>query len=179
MEFLHREEAPLSPSQQEELDNVVINTAKNHLVGRRFTDITISADPVIQSIPYDIISGTGDGACGLFEANECDIVKVKEIKFLPVPQIYKDFKIHWRDIETSKKLGLPLDFSIAAAAAREVAVVENKFIFNGDTSLGYPGILNVEGKIFLRKEVHEKIYKSFKYLLVPLSYFFCRIKENT
>lgn len=156
MEFLHREEAPLSPSQWNELDNVVINTAKNHLVGRRFIEITISADPAIQSIPYDIISETENGACGLFESNECDIVKVKERKFLPIPQIYKDFKIHWRDIETSKKLGLPLDFSIAAAAAREVAVAEDKFIFNGDTSLGYPGILNIEGRNDIKKEDFSK-----------------------
>jgi uncharacterized linocin/CFP29 family protein len=162
MEFLHREEAPLNSLQWKELDKVVVNSAKSHLIGRRFIEITISADPAIQSIAYDTISGTTTGACGLFEGNECDIVKVKDRKFLPIPQIYKDFKIHWRDIETSKKLGIPLDFSVAAAAAKEVATAEDRFIFNGNKELGYPGILNVEGRNIIKKDNFSKEGGIFK-----------------
>jgi uncharacterized linocin/CFP29 family protein len=152
MEFLHREEAPLTESQWKEIDNTVIRTAKSNLVGRRFIEITPALDPAIQSVAYDIVSPSDTGACGLFGDKECDIVKVESRKFLPVPQIYKDFKIHWRDIETSKKLGIPLDMAVVAAAARQVAVAEDTFIFNGDKETGYPGLLNVEGRNQIKKE---------------------------
>ena len=152
MEFLHREEAPLTQEQWDLIDNTVINTVKANLVGRRFIEITPASYPAIQSVAYDVISSADSGACGLFGDKECDIVKVESRKFLPVPQIYKDFKIHWRDIETSKKLGVPLDTAVAAAAARQVALAEDMFIFNGDPQLGYPGLLNVEGRNEIEKE---------------------------
>ena len=31
--------------------------------------------------------------------------------------IHKDFRLHWRDLETAAQLGIPLDVSAAAAAA--------------------------------------------------------------
>lgn len=156
MEFLHREEAPLTENQWKEIDEAVIKTAKSNLVGRKFIEITPALDPAIQSVAYDVISSSDNGACGLFGDKECDIVKIKDRKFLPVPQIYKDFKIHWRDIETSKKLGLPLDMAVVASAARQVAMAEDNFIFNGDKTLGYPGLLNVEGRSIVKKESFEK-----------------------
>ena len=152
MDFLHREEAPLTDQQWKLIDDTVVNTAKANLVGRKFIEITPALDPAIQSVAYDVISTTETGACGLFGDKECDIVKVENRKFLPVPQIYKDFKIHWRDIETSKKLGLPIDTAVVASAARQVALAEDMFIFNGDSELGYPGILNVEGRNEIEKE---------------------------
>lgn len=151
MNFLHREESPLTPKEWESLDNVVISTAKNNLIGRRFIELTPALDPSIQAVAYDIISKTDDGACGLFGDKECGIVKVKSRRFLPIPQIYKDFKIHWRDIETSRKLNTPLDFGIVASATREVAISEDRFIFQGDEEIGYPGLLNVEGRSVVKK----------------------------
>ena len=147
MEFLHREEAPLTEEQWKSIDDIVVKTAKKTLVGRKFIEITPVSDPSIQFTPYDQIDSGNSGACGLFGEKDCGIVKVKDRKFLPLPIIYQDFKIHWRDIESSKKMGLPLDLSIPAAAAAKVSVAEDMLIFNGDTSLGYPGLLNVEGRL--------------------------------
>ncbi len=146
MEYLKRNESPLSLQDWERLDKVVIETAKRILVGRRFIEITGPFDPSVSHVPYDSIDTGDSGVCGLFGETECGIVKVKERKYLPIPIIYKDFKIHWRDIETSKKFNIPLDFSVAAAAASQVAIAEDRFIFHGDIETGFPGLLNVEGK---------------------------------
>ncbi len=146
MEFLHREEAPLTEDQWSQIDEIVVKTARRTLVGRKFIEITAVSDPSIQFSPYDTIDAGNSGACGLFGEKDCGIVKVKDRKYLPLPIIYQDFKIHWRDIESSKKLGIPLDLSIPATAAAKVSTAEDNLIFNGDSSLGYPGLLNVEGR---------------------------------
>ncbi len=152
MDFLHREEAPFGKEVWEKIDELVIKTARETLVGRKFIEITVAPDPSVQSLPYDILDTGNNGACGVFGDKECEIVKVKERKFLPIPQIYKDFKLHWRDIEANKRFGMPIDLSVAAAAAREVSKAEDILIFNGDSSLGYPGLLNVEGRSIVEKE---------------------------
>jgi len=146
MEFLKRNEAPLSESDWERIDKVVVETAKRVLVGRRFIEISGPFDPSVQFVPIDYIEDGNSGACGLFGEVDCGVVKVKERKILPLPIIYKDFKIHWRDIESSKKFNIPIDFSIAAAAASQVAIAEDRLIFHGDIETGFPGLLNVEGK---------------------------------
>ena len=152
MNFLHREESPLTAQEWQTIDSIVVNTARNHLVGRRFIELTQALDPAIQSVAYDTIPSLDNGACGLFGDKECGIAKIKSRKFLPIPQIYKDFKIHWRDIETSRKLNIPLDVSVVALATREVALAEDRFIFHGDSEIGYPGLLNVEGRSIIKNK---------------------------
>ncbi len=150
MEFLHRDEAPLTQEQWKSIDDIVVKTARKTVVGRKFIEITPVLDPSIQHTSYDIIDAGNTGACGLFGEKDCGIIKVKDRKFLPLPIIYQDFKIHWRDIESSKKHGIPLDLGVPASAASKVSIAEDRLIFLGDSSLGYPGLLNVEGRNTVR-----------------------------
>ncbi|MCX7759767.1 MAG: bacteriocin family protein [Hydrogenothermaceae bacterium] len=146
MNYLKREDAPLTEAQWQQIDKIVVDTAKKTLVGRRFIEITGPFDPSVQFTTIDSIDVGDTGACGLFGETECGVVRVKERKYAPLPIIYKDFKYHWRDIETANKLGLGLDMSIPAAAAYQVAVAEDKLIFHGDTESGFYGLLNVPGR---------------------------------
>lgn len=146
MEFLKRNESPLNQSQWQEIDKVVVETAKRTLVGRRFIEITGPFDPSVQFTTVDVIDSGESGACGLFGETECGVVKVRERKYAPLPIIYKDFKYHWRDIETANKMGLPLDLSIPATAAHQVSIAEDKLIFHGDVESGFYGLLNVPGR---------------------------------
>ncbi|GAB6071882.1 family 1 encapsulin nanocompartment shell protein [Venenivibrio stagnispumantis] len=146
MEFLKRNEAPLTESQWQEIDNTVIETARKTLIGRRFIEISTLPDPSIQSINYDIIDSGDYGACGLFGEQECGVVQIKDRKFLPLPILYKDFKIHWRDIEYAKKINAGIDKSIVATATVSVCIAEDQLIFHGDATIGYPGLLNVVGR---------------------------------
>jgi len=66
MEFLKRNEAPLSEADWERIDKVVVETAKRVLVGRRFIEISGPYDPSVQFVPYDYIEDGNSGACGLF-----------------------------------------------------------------------------------------------------------------
>jgi len=152
MDFLHREEAPLTQSQWEDIDKIVIKTAKKTLIGRKFIEITYIADPSVQHFFYDIIdTGEGNGACGLFGEENCGTVKVKKRKILSLPIIYQDFKIHWRDIENAKKHNIPLDLSIPATAATKVSIAEDTFIFHGDPSIECPGLLNINGRNIIKQ----------------------------
>lgn len=146
MDFLKRTEAPLTESQWQEIDKVVVETARRSVVGRRFIEISGPFDPSIQFTTLDIVDSGQQGACGLFGETNCGVVKVKERKYAPLPIIYKDFKYHWRDIETSQKMNIPLDLSIPAVAAQQVAIAEDKLIFHGDTEAGFYGLLNTPGR---------------------------------
>lgn len=146
MEFLKRSESPLTDSQWQEIDKVVVETARKSLVGRRFIEITGQFGPSVQFATLDVIDSGQYGACGLFGETDCGVVKVKDRRYTPLPIIYKDFKYHWRDIEASKKLGIPLDLSIPAVAAQQVSVAEDKLIFHGDVEAGFYGLLNVPGR---------------------------------
>ncbi|ACN98568.1 linocin_M18 bacteriocin protein [Sulfurihydrogenibium azorense Az-Fu1] len=165
MEFLKREEAPLTAADWERLDKIVIETVKKNLVGRRFIELSGPYDAGVQFVPQDTIESGNNGACGLFGESDCGVVKVKERKFLPIPIIYKDFKIHWRDIETAKKLGVPVDFSVAAVAASDVALAEDKLIFHGDKETGFEGLLNVKGRNICKIKDWSKEGEAFSNIL--------------
>ncbi|WP_297890461.1 family 1 encapsulin nanocompartment shell protein [Sulfurihydrogenibium sp.] len=165
MDFLKREESPLSGTDWERLDGVVVETAKRNLVGRRFIELSGPYDTGVQYVSQDVIESGNSGACGLFGETDCGVVKIKERKYLPLPIIYKDFKIHWRDIETAKKLGVPVDFSVAAVAASQVALAEDQLIFHGDKETGFSGLLNVEGRNKVKKSDWSKEGEAFSNIL--------------
>jgi uncharacterized linocin/CFP29 family protein len=68
-----------------------------------------------------------------------------------IPLIYKDFILHWRDIETARQTGTPLDTSAAAGAAAFCADAEDDLIFNGNQEMGYEGLMVVDGRHILAR----------------------------
>jgi uncharacterized linocin/CFP29 family protein len=75
-----------------------------------------------------------------------DEIAVKKRENLTVPLIYKDFKLHWRDIEAAERYGMPMELGPAAAAAAFCALKEDEMILNGHDEYGYKGLLNVKGR---------------------------------
>src|SRR5262249_38338300 len=67
-------------------------------------------------------------------------------RFLPLPLLYQDFWLHWRDLESSRQLGVPLDVGKVAAAAAATAHTEDRLVFDGEPSLGLPGLRTVDGR---------------------------------
>lgn len=55
---------------------------------------------------------------------------------MPIPIIYKDFSLNIRQLEASRKTGIPLDTSMAAKAGRSVAEKIEDILWNGYTGLG-------------------------------------------
>mgnify|MGYP001828542470 CR=1 FL=1 len=80
MDYLMRDDAPLTEAEWERLDELVVSTARRLLVGRRFIELAGPVGMGTQVMPLDTIVGAEacvhdkeDCAC---EGEECDIVRV-------------------------------------------------------------------------------------------------------
>jgi len=144
-DFLQRDQAPLTSSQWTTLDQVIVGTARSILVGRRVIPLAGPFGAGVQALPSDTLGGSTTGQIDLLGNAEGEAVRLEARRFLPVPLLYKDFWLHWRDIEASIQLGIPLDTSRAAVAASAVAQAEDALILDGNAELGLPGLRTVEG----------------------------------
>ena len=145
--FLYRDESPLSPQDWTQIDEVVVSVAKRTLVGRRFLHLFGPMGVGIQDVDYDVFKGTGPAELSVFGEADTSVGRADKRVHENIPILYKDFIIYWRDIETSRQMGMPLDISAAAAAASFVAQREDDVIFNGDADCGYEGLANASGRL--------------------------------
>ncbi len=143
MDYLMRDQAPLTPDQWARLDQIVAETGRQMLVGRRFIPVTGPFGPGVQALPNDEFEGHEMG--GISRTGEAPepggMVHAIRRTYLPLPILYKDFRLNWRDIESSRQQGVALDLAAVAIAAAAVARTEDDLIFNGRQDLGYQGLL--------------------------------------
>lgn len=121
MSYLMRDDIDFSDSQWEALDKQVVKTASTVLTGRKFLDLYGPLGAGIGSLDCD------GGRPGKFS------------------EIHADFTIGWQELESSKRLGIPLSLSQVAQAASECAIQEDSTILFGDKATGSEGLLNAEG----------------------------------
>ncbi|MCI1944931.1 family 1 encapsulin nanocompartment shell protein [Clostridium luticellarii] len=147
MDYLSRESAPFSADLWKKVDDAVVNTASRVLIGRRFLNIFGPLGSGIQSINLDNFDETKS----IEEETIDGISRIKNREYKEIPLIYSDFTLPWRDIESSEKLGYPVDLSAATFAAEACAQKEDKLIFLGSESAGYEGIFNAKGTNKIKK----------------------------
>jgi uncharacterized linocin/CFP29 family protein len=140
-EYLQRDQAPLGVDQWAALDQAVVRTAQSMLVGRRFISLVGPFGPGVESLPSDTMGGASAGQVDLLGNQEAEAIRSE-----PLPLLYKDFWIHWRDLESSRQLGVPLDVGKAAAAAAATAQAEDRLVFDGEPGLGLTGLRTAEGR---------------------------------
>ena len=145
-EYLQRDQAPFGPAEWAAIDQTVVRTAQSVLVGRRFINLVGPFGPGIEALPNDLLSGGGGGRIDLLGNAEDEQLSIGNRRFLPLPLLYKDFWIHWRDLESSRVLGVPLDTGKAAAASSATAQTEDRLIFDGEPDLGLAGLRTVVGR---------------------------------
>src|SRR4051812_37248131 len=116
-DFLGHHENPLLESEWQRLNETVIQVARRSLVGRRFIDLYGPLGPGVQTVPLDQFVGAGAGAGHLGGEQETARVSADRRTFKTIPLLYKDFLLHWRDIEAARTHNMPLDVSSAAGAA--------------------------------------------------------------
>lgn len=143
MDYLTRESAPFSSEIWAQIDKAVIETAKKHLVCRRFLNLF---GPL----------GAGTSMVAIDSAEKEEALKngfgtIAGRKIIQLPQLYEDFTLLWRDLEESEKNGWPLDLSAAAAAAQTAAKKEDNLILFGDKKLGAEGLLNASGSYKIQR----------------------------
>ena len=97
MDYLTRESAPFSPEMWTYIDNAVLETARRHMVCRRFLNLFGPLGPGVTHVPVDNIhkDETLDEGFGLLTGR----------KLLELPILYEDFTLYWRDLETAFAAG--------------------------------------------------------------------------
>ena len=145
-DYLQRDQAPLGPDEWAAIDQTDVRTAQSVLVARRFINLVGPFGPGIEALPTDILSGGGRGVVDLLGTQEGESLRIERRRFLALPLLYKDFWVHWRDLESSRQLGVPLDVGKAAAAAAATAQAEDRLVFDGEPSLDLPGLRTAEGR---------------------------------
>lgn len=143
MDYLARETAPFSAEVWEQIDNAVIDTAKKHLVCRRFLNLFGPLGAGTSTVAINTVKKD--------ESLENGFGTVTGRKIVELPQLYEDFTLFWRDLEESEKNGWPLDLSAAAAAAQRAAKREDNLILFGNKELGMEGLLTAEGSYKIQR----------------------------
>ena len=149
-DYLMRDDAPFSDEEWEKLDELVVGVARKLLVGRRFIQLTGPLGAGVQTVPVPAVGSAeaclhDQEGCAC-EAGECEVIQVTGHKFLSLPLIHQDFRLAWRDIEASRRMGWPLELGPAAAASAACARAEDELIFHGHPEHGYEGLLNATGR---------------------------------
>lgn len=146
-DFLGHAENPLREEEWARLNETVIQVARRSLVGRRILDIYGPLGAGVQTVPHDEYQGVSPGAVDIVGEQETAPVFTDVRRFKTIPLIYKDFLLHWRDIEAARTHNMPLDVSAAAGAAAFCAQQEDELIFYGDPKLGHEGLMNAAGRL--------------------------------
>lgn len=198
-DLLNRSAAPLTDSEWATIDRIVVDTARRQLVGRRLIDIVGPLGPGVQEVPTYVYGGIEPGIIDTIGNEDPTPIRATGRLHPIIPLIFKDFIIYWRDIETGRRFGVPLNLSGAAAAAAFVAQREDDLIFNGQPDLGYYGLTGVEGREVLARRdwtrtggafddavaamqrmVSRGFYGPFAMIVSPANYaLMARVYENT
>lgn len=141
------EDSPLFPEEWQRIREVVVSTARRTLVGRRFIDLYGPLGAGVQTVPFDEYRGVSPGAVDTAGDEETQPVYTEARRYRTIPIVYKDFRLHWRDIEAAHEHKLPLDFSLAAGAAAFCSQKEDALVFYGDARFGLEGLLNAQGRL--------------------------------
>lgn len=145
-EYLQRDQAPLTADQWVILDQAIVRAAQSTLIGRRIMPLVGPFGPGVEVLPSDTVTGQTGGQVDLLGEAEGDAIGIQFRRFLPVPLLYTDFWVHWRDLEASAQLGMPLDLGKAAAAASATAQAEDRLILDGQPALGLEGLRTIQGR---------------------------------
>lgn len=145
-DYLGHSENPLREEEWTRMNETVVSAARRSLVGRRFIDLYGPLGAGVQTVPEDQFTGSERGAINLVGESETARMVSNKRTFKTIPLVYKDFVLHWRDIEAARSNNMPLDVSAAAGAANLCAKMEDELIFYGDKSLGIEGICTAKGR---------------------------------
>src|SRR4051794_18755450 len=169
-DYLLRDQAPLTDAEWAQVDSVAEETARRALVGRRIVPVLGPLGAGVEVVPDYVFRGTERGGLNLTGDSDAGVVRPSEQRFLPIPLLYKDFQVHWRDLAMHHQMDVPLDTGSVATAANIVARTEDDLIFNGDAALAYEGLLNAAGRGVLRISDWGGIGNAFRDVVTATQY---------
>lgn len=143
MDFLMRDQSPLTDQEWEQIDKAVTGVARRQLAGRRFIEVCGPFGASLQAVPMEVYTTGARGEISTLSGEDAEPVRAVRRTLTPAPVIFKDFVLHWRDIEATRRFGLPFDVSAASAASAFCSFREDELVFNGAPELGLHGLMTV------------------------------------
>ncbi len=145
-DYLLRDQAPLTPQEWQAVDGTAVEVARRNLVGRRFLSLFGPVGVGVQTFAADTYGPAEKARISLFGVEEEDLLTVESRRFVPLPILYRDLRLDWRDLENARRLGTSLDTTAVAIAATAVAAMEDRLVINGYDELQQEGFLNAAGR---------------------------------
>ncbi|WP_242343036.1 family 1 encapsulin nanocompartment shell protein [Anaeromyxobacter terrae] len=137
--WLDRESAPFEQEVWDRIDAIARGAADEVRAGRRLLE-------VVGPIGFGARAGVAEDL-PLGEEPEGAHVHVPKVR--PLPVIHRTFTLGARAIEADSACGEPLVLSEASEAARQIARVEDRIVFEGLPRAGVRGLLGHEGAVEL------------------------------
>lgn len=144
MDYLARNDAPVSGSLWEKIDKTVVDVAGKVLYGRRVI-------PLFGPLGIGVTSIAVDTTDKLAEVDKDGVIMTAGRKFEEIPTLYEDFTLSARDMEGAVHEGFPLDLTNVMTAAENCALKEDKMIFFGNASFKIEGLFNAAGATKIKK----------------------------
>ena len=144
--YQRHQEFPLTDDQWDRMQKEIMKEASRLLVSRRFIDIYGPLGSGLESISYETFDKDELAEIDLEGGKDSRAIGPKNEVYRRVPLVYKDFVLHWRDVELSRTMNFPLDVSRAIRAAHFVADREDELILCGEEKLGIEGLMNAKGR---------------------------------
>ena len=119
---LLRQDSPLNDEEWNRLQDVVVKVARRRLVARRFLDIYGPLGPGVQTVKYETYMNATPGALDFHGDAPSGAIAVEASTYVPIPMIYKDFEINWRDLEALVALGTSFARRIVAIGGVDLKV---------------------------------------------------------
>lgn len=154
MDFRARDRAPLTPEEWQSVDLAAQDSARARLVGRRILSIFGPLGVGTEHVEPSRL-GTAHGASLWLSSSPAssppgetaapEPVTALRRPPLPLPLLFRDARLSFRDLERSRQVRAGLDLTVVAAAAAEVAAAEDALVFGGDRRLGIEGLVEGAG----------------------------------
>jgi len=150
LKLVGRAQAPLVEEEWQELDEAVVRAAQRVMVGRRILPVFNLESIGVMQVQWDEMAELSEGTLSMYGETPAEDIITYERKTLAVPILHKDFRIHWRDLEASRRFRTPLDTANAESAALKVAQLEDAIILHGEITnwpaLGIEGLTTATGR---------------------------------
>ncbi len=143
MDYLARGDAPISEELWDRIDSAVVESAKQHMVCRRFLPIF---GPLGAGTSHVAVDRTTKE-----EVFDNNVGRIAGRSLVELPLLYQDFTLLWRDIAEAEKNGHPVDLSVAATAAQMSARQEDELFLFGNAALGTEGLFTAAGAHTLKR----------------------------
>lgn len=163
MDYLSRASAPFSEDLWAQIDKAVIDTAKKHMICRRFLNLFGPLGPGATTVLVDSLTKG--------ESFENGFAQTTGRRIAELPLMYEDFTLFSRDLEYSCRQGYPTDLSAAIAASQKCAKREDDLILNGNKALGVDGLLTVKGSHKIKRGNWKEGEDAYKNIAEAISYF--------